>query len=157
MKKLLGITFLTALAIVATERPAQAWINSKFSIGLNWHYQSGGNCLFWGLWRNGQVPGPWGDGMYYGPINWPSCGFGGPYGGGAAYPDFGGAPAGDPSFHAGVPNPNAAPATTTVQNAGQGYQHTSGYQPGYYYPGYDYTGYYGNAGYYGVPSYWYGR
>ncbi len=143
MKKLLGITLLTALALAATDRPAHAWVDSKFSIGLNWHYQSGGNCLFWGAWRNGQVPGPWGDGLYYGPLNWPASGFGGPTGG---IPPAGiGAPPVVPvPGHAGTPAP--------AQQAGQGVQPT-----GYYYPGYDYSGYYGYSGYTGIPSYWYGR
>src|SRR5687767_14722387 len=54
MQRLLGISLLTALVFAATERPAQAWVNSRFSIGLNWSFQSGGNSAFWGLWRNGQ-------------------------------------------------------------------------------------------------------
>jgi hypothetical protein len=178
MKKILGLSLLAAFVFLATERPAQAWIDCKWSVGLNWHWQSGGNNLLWGLYRNGQVPGPWGDGLIPGlqpaPPNGPVpyCGPG-PYGGAApagpdAYPYYGAPPA-----------PNAAPpAVPAARTSGQqawhfgtipnwsapqnGYQQTGYYQnPASYYPNYNYSGYdysgYNYPGYYGVPSYWYGQ
>lgn len=58
MKKFVvgGLFAITMLAIPQQE--ASAWINSRFGIGLNWDWQSGGNQLLWGAWRNGQPPGP---------------------------------------------------------------------------------------------------
>ena len=84
MKKFL-VLGLTALGLaLVTDRPADAWINSKFSVGFNWHWQSGGNSLLWGAFRNSQPPGPdhgGGPGYGYGP--------GLPYGGhGATFPGF---------------------------------------------------------------------
>jgi hypothetical protein len=58
MKKYLSIGMLTVCALVISEHQAQAWVNSKFNIGLSWNLQSGNNSYLWGLWRNGQVPGP---------------------------------------------------------------------------------------------------
>src|SRR3954466_8586706 len=58
MKRFLLLGFLTVFALALTERPASAWVNSRFSIGLNWHLQSANNSVLWGLWRNGQIPGP---------------------------------------------------------------------------------------------------
>ena len=50
---------LTALGLaLASGQEAKAWTNFKFSAGVNWQWQSGDNCLLWGLFRNGQVPGP---------------------------------------------------------------------------------------------------
>src|SRR5436190_1535835 len=58
MKKFLtmGALALTLGALLAVE--ASAWINSKFGVGLNWNYQSGGNSALFGLFRNGQPPAP---------------------------------------------------------------------------------------------------
>lgn len=58
MKRILSIGLLTACVLVISEHQAQAWVNAKFSIGLNWHLQSANNNTLWGLWKNGQVPGP---------------------------------------------------------------------------------------------------
>jgi hypothetical protein len=50
---------LVAVGMMAIgQQHASAWVNSKFGVGLNWDVQSGGNNLLWGLWRNGQPPGP---------------------------------------------------------------------------------------------------
>ena len=57
MKKIL-LTGLIALGtVILAGQQASAWTNTKFSIGLNWQRQSGGNSLLWGLWNNGQPPG----------------------------------------------------------------------------------------------------
>ena len=58
MKKLLSIGLLTVCALAISTHEAHAWSNTKFSIGLNFHRQSAGNNFLWGLYKNGQVPGP---------------------------------------------------------------------------------------------------
>ena len=58
MKKFLTMGAL-ALALTAVySAPAPAWLNWKFGIGMNLGWQSGGNNTLWGLFRNGQPPGP---------------------------------------------------------------------------------------------------
>jgi hypothetical protein len=58
MKKI-AIAGLLAMGLIAVaEQQASAWVNQRFSIGLNYHRQSGGNNFGWGLYRNGQPPGP---------------------------------------------------------------------------------------------------
>jgi hypothetical protein len=49
--------FTLALFGIVTDS-VMAWKNNQLGLGLNWCYQSGGNNLFWGLFRNGQPPGP---------------------------------------------------------------------------------------------------
>jgi hypothetical protein len=169
MRKLLGISLLTALVLVATERPAHAWINCKWSVGFNWQWQSGGNNLLWGLFRNGQVPGPWGDGVIpgycSGPAPAPAYPYAPPLAGPAPAPVVPHAP---PAAHP-VANPvqqawqfNTVPNWTPGQNVYQAASQQPSYQPapaynyaGYGYGGYDYYG--GGGGYANVPSYWYGR
>src|SRR5262245_40870846 len=58
MKKFLTMGALALALTALTTQSAPAWINSKFGIGLNWNYQSGGNNALFGLWRNGQPPAP---------------------------------------------------------------------------------------------------
>lgn len=150
--------FGLALAAVG---PADAWINHKFSVGANWHWQSGGNNLLWGLFRNSQPPGP--DGYQHGPG--PGGGFPGfgPHYGPNEFQYFG-------NQQTPTPNPAAAAAQTQAyygypQNP---YQPVS-YAPGYSYTPYNYAPYYYNAGYnasmyqpgyygyYQPPNYWYDR
>ena len=58
MKKIV-LAGLFAIAVIAvTQQQASAWVNQRFGIGLNWHRQAGGNNFGWGLFRNGQTPGP---------------------------------------------------------------------------------------------------
>jgi len=58
MKKI-ALAGLVAFALIAiSQHQASAWTNTKFGIGLNFERQSGGNSAIWGLWRNGQPPGP---------------------------------------------------------------------------------------------------
>lgn len=75
MKKIVFAGLLAVSMMAISQQQASAWINSKFGIGLNWDVQSGGNQILWGVWRNGQPPGPeafGGGGGYGGPR------FGGP-------------------------------------------------------------------------------
>ena len=58
MKKVLTTGLLAIALIALTEQQASAWVNSRFSIGLNAERQSGGNGFGWGAWVNGQPPGP---------------------------------------------------------------------------------------------------
>src|SRR5579871_4206886 len=71
MKQLLIIGCAAVLVGLASTGTADAWINNRFSIGLNWSRQSGNNNLFWGLWRNGQIPdyGAYGYGPPPGPMH----------------------------------------------------------------------------------------
>ena len=151
MKKLLSIGMLTVCAFAISEHQAQAWVNSKFNIGLNWHLQSGNNNILWGAWKNGQVPGPeafGGGGGQYGPLF--STSPGGSYGQmpqqmPQAYPTATPPQAGQQqTYFYGMPY-------TYNQNPYQtvGYQPQTYYYPSYYYPNYYQS--YSNA----APSYWY--
>ena len=113
MKKQLLLGLSAVALAMATCRPADAWINSRFSMGINWHWQSGNNCWFWGLFRNG-------DSCCY---DW--------YG--AAYGNSYGAPAYDHGFpwFGGAYQPTA-PLAATPYTAPQAY--TGGAYGNYYYP-----------------------
>ncbi|MBM3996459.1 MAG: hypothetical protein FJ303_20245 [Planctomycetes bacterium] len=58
MKKMFVAGLLALAAVALTQHQASAWTNHRFSIGLSWNRQAGGNSLGWGAWRNGQPPGP---------------------------------------------------------------------------------------------------
>jgi hypothetical protein len=161
MKKLLSIGLLTVCALALSERPAQAWVNAKFSIGLNWQLQSANNNFLWGVFKNGQVPGPeaFGPGGVSSPY---------PYGAGpgpmvtppGGFPFFGqnpqGTPQNFPAQTAAPPQANAQPQQTAYYGMAPGYYNpyqTVSYQPSaYYYPSYYYPNY---QSYYQAPSYWY--
>jgi hypothetical protein len=159
MKKLLSLGLLTVCALAISENQAHAWVNCKFSIGLNWHLQSANNSTLWGLWKNGQVPGPeaFGGGGQYGTV---------PFGqnpGGGAFPFYGSAPQAAPQGYPTETTP--PPVQTTQQQAYYGmpqnysynpYQAVS-YQPNAYsYPSNYYPIYNQYYGYqYQAPSYWY--
>ena len=155
MKKLLSIGLLTVCALALSERQAQAWVNAKFTIGLNWHVQSANNNLFWGAWKNGQVPGPeaFGGGQF-GPMQGP-----GPMAPAGTFPYFGSGQQGYPQGPTANEPPQAAPqqqAYYGMPQASNPYQAVS-YQPSnYYYPN-NYNPSYNPYAYYGyqVPSYWY--
>ena len=160
MKRLVSLGLLAGCIVLASERPAQAWVNSKFSVGLNWNYQSGNNTLLWGLFRNGQAP-CFDCGPACGPMSGP--GPGGP--GVESFPYAGAAMA--PSVPA-YAMPQQGPTRGDTQQAGQfgaipSYNGANYYQNDSYPgpaapsgytapPGY---GYY--PGYYNAPSYWYGQ
>jgi len=58
MKKVLVSGLLAICVIALAQNQASAWINTRFGVGFDWSYQSGGNNCLWGAWRNGQPPGP---------------------------------------------------------------------------------------------------
>src|SRR5262245_45826645 len=58
MKKLLIMGALAISALALSQQQASAWVNARFGVGLNWHWQSGGNSFGWGLFTGGQPPGP---------------------------------------------------------------------------------------------------
>jgi hypothetical protein len=58
MKKFLSMSALALTVAALSTQEAPAWINSKFGVGLNWGWQSAGNNLGWGFFRNGQPPAP---------------------------------------------------------------------------------------------------
>ena len=60
MRKFLAFGLSAVVVAMSTCRTADAWVNAKFSIGLNWHIQTGNNCFLWGLFRNGQAPSDYG-------------------------------------------------------------------------------------------------
>ncbi len=49
MKKLLTLGISAILLALATSRPADAWINAKISVGVNWNWRTDNNFLFGGL------------------------------------------------------------------------------------------------------------
>jgi hypothetical protein len=59
MKRFLVLTVLTVTAVAASARPASAWTNFRFRVGMNITWQSAGNCVLWGLIRTGPAPAPW--------------------------------------------------------------------------------------------------
>jgi hypothetical protein len=163
MKKLFLSGLLALGATLVSQQSAQAWVNFKFSAGVNAHLQSGNNCLLWGLFKDGPggpdcfnghpgglqgYPGPHGPHGPYGPGPGPGYGH--------DFPFFGSAtpvPAAPP---AGPTAPTSTPAQQTYWQGGNPY-HTTGYNPGAYpyptvNPGYYYPA---NYGHYYAPSYWY--
>ena len=113
MKKLLTLGISTVLLALATSRPADAWINAKISVGVNWHWRTGDNYLFGGLVSNGQNP--------YGILD---------VGPPPAHvpPGFGAAP------HANTPAASTGPAYSPASYGGNpnGSYHPATYQPSYY-------------------------
>jgi len=58
MKKHLIAGAVTITLALSSQQPLSAWINSQFGVGMNWHWQSGGNSIGHGLYRDGQPGGP---------------------------------------------------------------------------------------------------
>ncbi|MBI2806860.1 MAG: hypothetical protein HYX68_17920 [Planctomycetes bacterium] len=58
MKKFFASGMLAICLIALSQQQASAWINTRFGVGLNWQWQSGGNNLLWGAYRGAQPPGP---------------------------------------------------------------------------------------------------
>lgn len=139
MKKILSLGVLALGLVALSERPAHAWVNAKFGIGLNWQLQSGGNNFLWGAFRNGQVPGP--EAFYQGGPYTPPGYQQGPQ----AFPYFGSAPTSPAPTTA---EPPQAPQQNTHMNAAYWqptYFHNASYAPnGSYVPSSSY-----------VPSYYY--
>ncbi len=57
MKKILAIGMLAVGLMAVSHQQASAWVNTKFGIGMNFDWSSGGNTLLWGLIRDGQPGG----------------------------------------------------------------------------------------------------
>ena len=169
MKKILSMGLLTVCALMVAEQRAHAWVNGKFSIGLNWQVQSANNSILWGVFKNGQVPGPEAFGMpgCGGGFCPPGGGGGGHFGPGGGYmppaaqqsfPWFGGVPGQNPAAPAGfVPPghpqgvPTNGPTNSNTQAAYHSpFQNVSYQQTAYqmYYP-------YGSRYPAQVPYYWY--
>lgn len=149
MKKLLTFGLLSVAVALAAEQPAHAWVNSRFSIGLNWNYQAGANSFMWGLYRNGQVPSPADYGM--GGMG-PGCAmpmaqpF--PYFGGAAQPSAPAAAQPGPAAQQAYYGNNNIYQAVSYQNGGygdysgyNGYNAYNSYAPMYYVPSYYGYGY----------------
>lgn len=155
MTKILPIGMLTLFLALAAHQQASAWINSRFGVGFNWSWQSGGNNLLWGLLRDGQPPAPCpipgcqppfmpGGPMPGGPMmGGPMLGAGG-CGPGYTFPGpFHGYPTNEFPFFGRNTTPAAPGANLpqTAQNAGyNGVHHPVGYSPaaaqGYHYSNY---------------------
>ncbi len=120
MKKILAIGILAISAIACSQHQASAWVNSRFGVGLNWDVQSGGNNFMWGVYRNGQPPGPEAYGFSDAPTFQP---YGIPQMHGFAYD----APSFQPAY--------AQPAMPMQQPYGQPFQFATYPRPVYYYYG----------------------
>ena len=127
--KTIVIAGLCAIGLIAlSQQQASAWRNSRFGIGLSWSGQSGGNNFGWGLWHNGQVPGP--------------EAFGAPQHGGhdaAPYYGAGSMPQGYAPQHSYYPS---TPAPSYAGQYASPYQFANYPRPIYYYPAPSYY-YYG--------------
>jgi hypothetical protein len=129
MKHLMTLGVAAILVALASSRPAEAWTNAKFSIGLNWACQSGNNSLLWGFWRNGQVPDDYGPGGGGGPALPP--GYGPPYPPGTQpFPYFG------MNQQAPTSMPNAYYSAPTTQSYAGSYGYDSYFHPASYQSGY---------------------
>ncbi len=58
MKKILAIGVLAIGMMAISQQQASAWVNTRFGMGLNFDWSSGGNTLLWGLIRDGQPGAP---------------------------------------------------------------------------------------------------
>lgn len=70
MKKFVAMGALALILAACSLQEASAWVNSKFSVGLDYSHQSGGNNFLWGVFRNGQPPACDGPGCF-GPYGYP--------------------------------------------------------------------------------------
>src|SRR5579864_3019109 len=139
MKKFVAMGVLALILAACSQQEASAWINSKFSVGLNWAYQSGGNNLLWGVFRNGQPPAPCCDGPgcfgpgFYGAPGYHAQGFSGyPYPQGAAITPMG--PMSNPAPAAGPTVPQSQPSSSLYYNGFQTVNYPMYYYPNYYVP-----------------------
>ena len=126
MKKFLAMGVLALGVAALAQQPASAWVNTKFGAGINWAYQSGGNNVLWGAFRNGQPPAPEG------------CATGGGHYGFEGVPQ--GAPMTPPVIHPPATVPQAPQANDSQvwyqYRQQQRYQTVTypNYYPAYYYP-----------------------
>ena len=119
MKKILAIGILAISAIAFSQQQASAWVNTRFGVGLNWEYQSGGNNFLWGAYRNGQPPGPE------------------TFSGSQPFPHYGSAPQAAPAYAYDAPSfqPAYAQPMPMQQQYGQPFQFATYPRPVYYYYG----------------------
>src|SRR5437764_10386456 len=83
VKKFLMVGVLALGGLALSQQQASAWSKFNMSIGLNISYEAANNNFFWGLFRNGQVPGyPTDTGHNFSVNNGPPPGYGG-------FPDHG--------------------------------------------------------------------
>ena len=92
MKRILTLGVLALGLVLGSQQQASAWVNFKFGAGVNWNWQSGNNCVLWGLWHGGEVPGPEYFGGCPGGCPSPYMSYGGGPGGPDCYAGYGGAP-----------------------------------------------------------------
>jgi hypothetical protein len=117
MKKLLTLGISAVLLALATSRPADAWINAKISVGVNWNWRTANNYFFGGLVSSSQNP--------YGIL------------------DVGPPPAQVSAWQGAAPQAST-PASSTGQayvpaaygGNGNGFYYPANYQPGFYGSGY---------------------
>jgi hypothetical protein len=155
MKKFFALSLLTLALVTVSHQQAHAWSNIKFGAGVNVQWQTGDNTLLWGLFRNGQVPHPYGTGVPPHLMGGPPPAYAPmalPHGAGPVSAPLDGGAAG---FQGQT---QANPAGYQQPQNASGYQPVS-YQPAnYYYP--TYNPYYAQHPVNSppqVPSYWYGR
>jgi hypothetical protein len=153
MKRFLVLTVLALGVTVLSQRPAAAWSNFRFSVGLNLGWQGGNNSYLFGAFRSGPAPAPW---AAYGP----GPGHPGP-GPGGFNPYFESPYAKGPAATPGTPGATAqtapvAPPTTPAPPSPPAQAATTPFQPVGYFPS---TSLYGPSA--GAPrtsqapSYWY--
>ncbi|MBM3996458.1 MAG: hypothetical protein FJ303_20240 [Planctomycetes bacterium] len=122
MKKI-ALAGLFAIGLIAfSQQQASAWTNTRFSVGLNWHHQAGGNNFGWGAWRNGQPPGPEAFGGFHhgAPMHHATAP--------QSYAPMPNYPAQAYYYYAPMPQPTYAGQYASP------YQHASYPRPVYYYP-----------------------
>jgi hypothetical protein len=139
MKKFVAMGAMALILGTCSLQEASAWKNEKLSVGLNWSYQSGGNNLLWGVFRNGQPPAcdpgcfePYG----YGPYGYPGYGAQGyqgyPYTQGGTAPTTPTAPYTPPAPAEAPVGPQ--PSSGLEYKSFQTVSFPMYYQPNYYYP-----------------------
>ena len=119
MKKIVTVGMLAMSVLVLSGSQALAWVNSRFSVGLNWEWQSGGNSFLWGAYSSGQPPAYAGScaPVYYG------------------YPSYGTVyESSTPALTYAPNSANVAPQTAPAYNYNATYQFANYPQYPYYYP-----------------------
>ena len=141
MKKIVAAGLLAFCVIAISQQQASAWTHTKFGIGLNFDRQAGGNSALWGIWRNGQPPGPeaFGGGAYGGQQRFAPAPIGMPPQAGFVPQGFVPAPSGFAPQSGFAPAAGFAPAGYAVDpsfgqmNYGNPFQFASYPRPVYYY------------------------
>jgi hypothetical protein len=136
MKRFLSIGLLATSAVLADQAPASAWVNFKFSAGVNWQFQCAGNNF-----RNGQPPGPEAIHGAHGHGQSHFHGYAAPqqpyYGFNPTMPQQPPAPANGAPSAAPTSLPAAAPESSTTPGYSNFYGQFYYYQPTSYHPAAD--------------------